>query len=35
MDKDMDFDNAQDVMENDCLISYDNVEDLKDKNSLK
>ena len=31
---DMDIDNAQDVMANDCLIPYDNIEDLKAKNSL-
>ena len=31
---DMDIDNAQDVMANDCLTPYDNIEDLKAKNSL-
>ena len=31
---DMDMDCAQDVMANDCLTPYDNIEDLKAKNSL-
>ena len=31
---DMDMDSAQDVMANDCLTPYDNIEDLKAKNSL-
>ena len=31
---DMDINNAQDVMANDCLTPYDNIEDLKAKNSL-
>ena len=31
---DMDMDSAQDVMANDCVTPYDNIEDLKAKNSL-
>ena len=31
---DMDMESAQEVMANECLTPYDNIEDLKAKNSL-